>query len=100
MALNVLARTMHEKAQGKQVNFRHTSQKCHGNIGSSPKAIKVNGKIPTECRELWIPGFPREIVKELFLAHFKATKNCRREVCTEQGSQPVSEFCSSFATER
>lgn len=71
MAEDVLARTMHEKERGKQVNFRHTSQKCHGNISSSPKDIKVDGKIPGECRELWIPGFPREIVKVSFLAHFK-----------------------------
>lgn len=78
-AVNILARTTHEKAQGRQVNFRHTSQKCHGNMGSSPKAIKVNGKIPTECRELWIPGFPREIMKASFLAHFKATKKSVEE---------------------
>lgn len=77
MAGDVLARMMHEKERGKQENFRHTSQKCHGNISSSPKDIKVNGKIPTECRELWIPGFPREIVKVSFLAHFKVLKKKR-----------------------
>lgn len=74
MAGDVLARTMHGKERGKQGNFRHTSQKCHGNISSSPKDIKVSGKILTECKELWIPGFPREIVKVSFLAHFKVKK--------------------------
>lgn len=83
MAEHVLARTMHEKAQRKQVNFRHKSQKCHGNLGSSPKAIKVNGNTPAECRELWIPGFPREIMRASFLAQLKVIKTCRREVCNE-----------------
>lgn len=32
-----------------------------------------------------------------FWLFFKATKNCRREVCTEQGSQPGSEFCFCLA---
>lgn len=71
-AANALASKTHEKAQGKRLDFRHTSQKCHGNTGSSPKAIKVNGKIPTERRELWIPGFPWETVQASFLASFEA----------------------------
>jgi len=84
---------MHEKAQGKQVNVRLQSQKCHGNLGSSPKA-KASGKIPTDCRELWIPGFPGEFVRVSFLAQFKAIKTSKREICTEQVSHLVIGFCS------